>query len=231
MSGFVYRWTDTSNGMYYIGSHKGTPDDGYIGSGKFFKRAYNKRKDCFVREVLYTGDHYRELEEFILEELDAANDKESYNLKNGAIGGATRTGMKNSKEHTAKVAEGNRGKKLSKETREKIRQSRIGTKHSDEAKAKMSKDRKGEKNHFYGKIHSKETKAKISSAKKGHYIGDELMQQLWDGNKKSVYCAHLNKVFDSISQCAKALGISGSTASNMIAGRSKNKFGIKRITK
>ena len=40
MSGFVYRWTDTSNGMYYIGSHKGTPGDGYVGSGTWFMRAY-----------------------------------------------------------------------------------------------------------------------------------------------------------------------------------------------
>ena len=229
MSGFVYKWTDTSNNMYYIGSHKGTPDDGYIGSGKFFKRAYNKRKSFFTREILYTGEHYRELEEFILEELDAASEIKSYNLKNGAIGGATRTGMKNSQEHISKVAEGNRGKKLSKETREKIRQSRIGTKHSDESKAKMSKSRTGNKNHFYGKKHSQETKDKISLANKGHYIGDELMQQIWDKNKKSVYCEYLNKVFDSINQCAKELGISSSTISNMMAGRAKNKFGIKRI--
>ena len=87
MSGFVYRWYDSSNGMYYVGSHKGTVDDGYIGGGLRFRRSYNKRPECFTREILYTGDDYRELEEFILIEIDAENNVEYYNLKNAAIGG------------------------------------------------------------------------------------------------------------------------------------------------
>ena len=94
MSGFVYRWYDSSNGMYYVGSHKGSVDDSYKGSGKRFKRAYKKRPECFTREVFYIGEHYLELEEFILCELDAENNPEYYNLKNAAIGGATRTGTR-----------------------------------------------------------------------------------------------------------------------------------------
>lgn len=86
MSGFVYKWVDSSNDMYYIGSHKGTVDDGYIGSGTHFNRAYSKRPECFTRQILYIGEDYLELEEFILEELDAANDNMSYNLKNKALG-------------------------------------------------------------------------------------------------------------------------------------------------
>ena len=50
--GFVYKWTDSSNGKSYIGSHHGKIDDGYIGSGIAFKRAYNKRPECFTREIL-----------------------------------------------------------------------------------------------------------------------------------------------------------------------------------
>jgi len=59
--GFVYRWTDSSNGMYYVGSHKGDIDYGYVGSGKRFKPAYNKRPKAFEREILYTGEHYQEV--------------------------------------------------------------------------------------------------------------------------------------------------------------------------
>ena len=84
MTGFVYRWIDTSNKMYYIGSHKGTPDDGYIGSGTWFMRAYSKRPDSFVRQILYIGEHYVELEGFILKELNARLDSNSYNLTNRA---------------------------------------------------------------------------------------------------------------------------------------------------
>ena len=229
MTGFVYKWHDISNDMYYIGSHKGCVNDGYIGSGTRFKRAYNKRPESFVREVLYVGKHFRELEEFILEEIDAKNNKRYYNLKNASIGGNTRQGMKNSPEHLRKVSEANKGKTISKEQRNKISNTLTGRKASIEARLKMSNSRKGKDNPFYGKKHSEETKSKIRNAKQGHYIGDELMQELWNANKKSVYCEYLNKVFDSISQCAKALEISGSTVSNMIAGRAKNKYGIKLI--
>ena len=85
--GFVYKWIDSSNGMYYIGSHKGTPNDRYIGSGIHFNRAYSKRPEAFSREIMYNGVDYRELEEFVLEELNAMNDPMSYNLKNAAMGG------------------------------------------------------------------------------------------------------------------------------------------------
>jgi group I intron endonuclease len=220
MIGFVYKWIDTSNGMYYIGSHKGTVDDGYIGSGTYFSSAFNKRPNSFVREILYVGPHYRELEEFILEELDAANDKLSYNLKNSAIGGSTRKGMKNSKEHIRKSAESNKGKTLSVKTKDKI---------SKETKKKLSLMRKGDKNAFYGKKHTLETKKKMSESKKGDYIGDEKMSLLWNANKKSVYCMHLDKTFDSVKECAEALGISPSSVSNMIAGRVGNKYGLKRL--
>ena len=86
-TGFVYRWIDSSNGKYYIGSHKGDKTDKYKGSGILFKRAYRKRKECFSREILYSGVDFREVEDLILKTLDVENDKNSYNMKNSAIGG------------------------------------------------------------------------------------------------------------------------------------------------
>ena len=86
-TGFVYKWIDSSNDMYYIGSHKGSPSDDYVGSGIHFSRAYSIRPEAFSREIIYNGVDYRELEEFILQEMDAANDSMSYNLKNFAMGG------------------------------------------------------------------------------------------------------------------------------------------------
>ena len=136
MTGFVYRWNDTSNGMYYVGCHKGTPDDGYVGSGVHFKNAYNKRPEAFVREILYKGDNFIELEEFILITLDAANDKKSYNLKNSAIGGNTLN-----------------GRPMSKIGRENLSKSKLGPKNpmygvkiSDSHRQKLCEARKGGKN-------------------------------------------------------------------------------------
>ena len=114
MSGFVYRWTNNLNHMYYIGSHKGDITDGYKGSGIYFSRAYKKNPSAFTREILYTGEDYRELEEFILGELDAANDKKSYNLKNASIGGKLDDSV------YRKQREKLKGKKLSSDIKQKM---------------------------------------------------------------------------------------------------------------
>ena len=206
MSGFVYRWYDSSNGMYYVGSHKGTVDDGYIGSGKRFSRAYSKRPECFTREIFYVGEDYRELEEFILDTIDAKSNPAYYNLINGSFN------CKFSKEQREKISNSLRGKKASKESREK-----------------MSASRTGEKNHFYGRTHSEETRRKISEANKGNYIGDEAMQHAWSASKKRVYCEYLDQEFESIKLCAKAVGLSSPVVSNMIAGRQRNRYGIIKI--
>jgi group I intron endonuclease len=206
MSGFVYRWYDSSNGMYYVGSHKGTVDDGYIGSGKRFSYAYSKRPECFTREIFYVGEDYRELEEFILDTIDAKSNPAYYNLVNGSF-----------------------NCKFSKEQREKISNSLRGKKASKEAREKMSASRTGEKNHFYGRTHSEETRRKISEANKGNYIGDEAMQHAWNASKKRVYCEYLDQEFESIKLCAEAVGLSAAVVSNMIAGRQRNRYGIIKI--
>ena len=132
--GYVYRWTDSSNGKKYIGSHNGKKRS-YKGSGKHFKSAYNKRPECFTREILYTGPDYLELEEFILETVDAKNDDMYYNLSNQSLGGPVMIG----EEHPM-----------------------YGTKHSPETIEKMSKNSTGKRNGMYGKTHSPEKRKQIS---------------------------------------------------------------------
>jgi group I intron endonuclease len=86
--GIVYKWTNLINGKIYIGSHKGSQDDEYTASGIAIKNAFKKYGfENFKRDILYYGKDFRELEEFILEEVDAINNPLYYNMKNGAIGG------------------------------------------------------------------------------------------------------------------------------------------------
>ena len=88
-NGFVYKWMNKTNGKWYIGSHKGTPDDGYIGSGLMFRSAVEKYGiENFERILLYEGEDFKAREDEILKELDAANCNDSYNLKNEALGGS-----------------------------------------------------------------------------------------------------------------------------------------------
>lgn len=74
MHGFIYEWTNTSNGLKYIGKHEGTPNDGYIGSGPAFRNSYNKHPELFVRKILWesnntTAAELIEKEESILQSI------------------------------------------------------------------------------------------------------------------------------------------------------------------
>lgn len=83
--GFVYMWTNLDSGRKYIGSHLGSPDDGYAGSGKLFVRAWNKSTpDCWKREVLHVEydnpQNVRLVENRIILEHDAVAREDYYNL-------------------------------------------------------------------------------------------------------------------------------------------------------
>jgi len=87
MTGFVYKWTNLVNGKWYIGSHKGTIDDGYKHSSEVLKAAEAKYgQENFVREILFTGDYdndeIRLVEGKYLSEAGAATNPESYNRTN-----------------------------------------------------------------------------------------------------------------------------------------------------
>jgi len=146
MSGFVYLWINTENGMKYIGSHKGDVNDSYIGSGVYFKRAYNKSPKNFERRILYVGDDFLDVEDSLLKKYDVANNNDYYNLKNDAIGGWQHC---NNQSVLTK-----RSKAISKVKKGK-------------APSCASRDKNGNKNPMFGKTHSESTKKKIASKRKG----------------------------------------------------------------
>lgn len=80
---FVYKWTNTHTNKIYIGKHKGTPDDGYISSGKAFISAYYKNPDHFERSVIWQGSNTECLQkewEFIKEAVSSVGWKGLYNI-------------------------------------------------------------------------------------------------------------------------------------------------------
>ena len=50
--GFVYIWFDRKHKRYYIGSHWGTEDDGYVCSSSWMMQAYKLRPNDFKRRIL-----------------------------------------------------------------------------------------------------------------------------------------------------------------------------------
>ncbi len=98
MSGFIYRWINNLNNKKYIGSHSGTDDDGYTGSGSIFLLAIKKHGvENFTREILeYVDTNERvvllEREKYWLDYFNAAFDRNYYNVAKDVIGGDTKAG-------------------------------------------------------------------------------------------------------------------------------------------
>lgn len=86
--GFVYIWYDRKHKRYYIGSHWGYEDDGYICSSRWMKQAYKHRPHDFRRRIitkiytnrddLFTEEH-KWLQQIKPEELKGHR---YYNLRN-----------------------------------------------------------------------------------------------------------------------------------------------------
>lgn len=227
VEGFVYKWINTRNGKWYIGSHKGSVDDGYVGSGVIFRKAYKKHKDYFIREIIYLGPDFREIEDLILKTLDAESDRNSYNVSNYAIGGTRHFHTsKKSKERMAAAGRSQKGKVVSQEAREKIRQKLLGTKASDETKKKLSEMRKGKGNSFFGKQHTEETRRKISEKKKGKKMPKDSVERRAKKMMKRIYFPDLDIHFESAVAAGKHFGLHASTISNMLNGHLKNRFNL-----
>lgn len=83
----VYKTTNLVNGKFYIGIHKGTSADSYLGSGKALSHAIKKYdRENFTRETLFEG-----LDEMtarsIESELVSSETIENPNCYNMVVGG------------------------------------------------------------------------------------------------------------------------------------------------
>jgi len=85
---FVYMWTNKDDDRKYIGTHKGTPDDGYIASSDSFLEDYHASPTRFIRTILAYGsaqDMY-ELETKLLLDLKTRMSPLYYNMSNNLSG-------------------------------------------------------------------------------------------------------------------------------------------------
>ena len=203
--GFVYKWINTQNNKWYIGSHAGDIDDGYIASGVLIKKALKKYGlNLFIREILYQGPDFKKYEETILIETDAANDSLSYNLKNTSIGGDVWIGRKDTPEYQEYL------KKIS-QPREK--NPMFGKTHTNEIKKIISEKNlgntawnKGLSNYMSeehkkafnrkGSKHSQETKLKMSEKRIG------------SNNSNAKQISINNVTYKSLKEASESTGLS-----------------------
>lgn len=113
---YVYETTNLVNGKKYIGvSITKSNSDNYLGSGILLKRAIKKYgfenfKKVIIK-VFNLEQDARDYERKLIEELDAINDKNYYNLVAGGYGGGVRNHPVTD-ETKKKISESHKGKKL-----------------------------------------------------------------------------------------------------------------------
>ena len=89
---FIYKWIDIKLNKFYIGSHCGSTDDGYLFGGIDIKAEYKKRPSDFKRDIIsyhIISDYVeiREIEKSYLIKYDVENDDNFYNRTNESYGG------------------------------------------------------------------------------------------------------------------------------------------------
>ena len=178
---FVYKWTDSINNKFYVGFHKGTPDDGYTHSShnkefcnivphslkgkrerkKFFQ---NMPKDV-SREIIATGSwqEMAQLESDMLDKAYSSGNWDQYYNGMRSYPNFINVGRPPvSKETKKKMSESSKGAVFSKEHRRKIAEANTGKKLSQESKLLISKANKGSIAWNKGKkIWSEEQKERI----------------------------------------------------------------------
>jgi len=174
---YIYKVTNKINGKIYVGIHKTTKlDDGYMGSGKYIKRAINKHGiEHFEKEIL---EMFNSQEEMYKREAELVNknfvkDKNTYNLKVGGEGSWDYINSDSEKQRI-KCIKGNLVQKTEYYTNPlwcKKRSKKI----SDSMKEQYKNGRKTNDSFIYGfkgKKHTPETKRKIAMANSIHQKGE-----------------------------------------------------------
>lgn len=161
--GFVYIWRDRKHNRYYVGSHYGHEDDGYICSSNWMRDAYRRRPSDFKRRIIKKYYNIRRqdlfLEEDIYLKMIKINElgKRYYNLQN-------KTCLRDyhpTKESTKE--------KLRKAHEEQFSDPEKRKKHSDAVKLAMNKP---------------EVKEKVSKAGKGRIYTEDQRQRMSEVNNQ-----------------------------------------------
>lgn len=147
---FVYCWTDHVTNKLYVGSHKGTQDDGYICSSASFLEIYTNRPNDFSREIIAYGSlsEMRKMEAKVLKAANAATDDGFYNKHNGDELFYT-TPESHAKSVITRKKNGTYA--VSESTRDKIRLSNMNKSRSSASRKKMSVAKIGANHPYWSK--------------------------------------------------------------------------------
>lgn len=190
--GFVYIWYDRKHKRFYIGSHWGYVDDGYVCSSSWMKKAYKLRPNDFKRKIISKITSNRQ--DLLIEEhkwLSKIKDHEIgtkyYNLTNHLNGHWSSTDSKmtiqeklkkshwSRSENSEKIKETLRKKHwknsdkadiLKESIKNKLTRIPLSYTRSEETRSKISENSKRlqaeKKIGMHGRVHSDATKEKMA---------------------------------------------------------------------
>lgn len=206
----VYQHKNKINGKVYIGITSQKPEQrwgsqgcNYKSSPHFYSAIQKYGWDNFEHNILFTDLTKEQAclkEQEFIKEYNSTNREFGYNSTSG---GDIFT--------------------MNEETKQKMSQAMIrnqnGLGHpcSEEKKEKISNAQKGRK-------FTEEHKQKLSEAAKNRHVpcSEEKKQILKEkSHKKSVYCEELDKIFESVQECSRQLGIPATSISKLCNGRGK----------
>ena len=196
IDGYIYKTTNISNSMFYIGQHIGN-NFNYLGSGinraikKYGIENFKKEIICYVddKEQANIMEYYH-----IREHRNKFGRSMMYNIADGGEGGDLFTSNPNKEKIRLKWI----GKKRSQETKEKMRKAQTGKHASPETIEKMKKvqtnhpvseeQRKKISKTLTGHKHSKETIKKMSKSRSPEHCENIRIARLGKvGNKLKKY--------------------------------------------
>ena len=205
----VYQHKNKINGKVYIGITSQKPEqrwrngEGYKSSPHFYSAIQKYGWDNFEHNILFvelTKEQACLKEQELIKEFNSMNREYGYNSTSG---GDIFVMNKETKQKISQALMGN--------------QNNLGHSCSEEKKKKISEAQKGRE-------FTEEHKQKLSEAAKNRHVpcSEEKKQTLKEkSHKKPVYCEELNKVFESVQECGRQLGIPATNITKLCNGRGK----------
>lgn len=177
--------------------------EGYKSSPHFYSAIQKYGWDNFEHNILFTELTKEEAclkKQELIKQFDSMNREHGYNSTSGGDVFS-----------------------MNEETKQKISQAMMGNKNglghpcSEEKKKKISEAQRGRE-------FTQEHKQKLSEAAKNRHVpcSEDKKQILKEkSHKKPVYCEELDKVFESVQECGRQLGIPATNISKLCNGRGK----------
>ena len=205
----VYQHKNKINGKVYIGITSQKPEqrwrngEGYKSSPHFYSAIQKYGWDNFEHNILFvelTKEQACLKEQELIKEFNSMNREYGYNSTSG---GDIFVMNEETKQKISQALMGN--------------QNNLGHSCSEEKKKKISEAQKGRE-------FTEEHKQKLSEAAKNRHVpcSEEKKQTLKEkSHKKPVYCEELDKVFESVQECGRQLGIPATNITKLCNGRGK----------